>query len=599
MRSFKDTSIKTKLSLLLTVAGGVAVLLSCGALAVNDYLMIRDSKVRQLATLTEMLASQSTAALIFDDPITATELLDTLRGQPTVCYACLYNAEGEAFATFDNGESRHDAPPPIGPSGFVFAEHGELEVTQAIVQDGTHLGTIVLHASAADLHQQLYDNVRIVGTVMLVSLCGLVLLSGRLQRVISVPLLRLARAAQKISAEGDYTIRVQKEADDELGTLTVEFNLMLRRIQQSEEQLQRAHDGLELRVEQRTAELSRANLDLSREIAERQRTENELDRTHRQLVDAARQAGMAEIATGVLHNVGNVLNSVNVSATLVGDRLRSSKLGDLRRAVELMSEHADALGRFITEDAKGKLLPNFLAMLAEHLDAERRVMLEELDALADNIDHVKTIVAMQQSYAGVAGVEESVALNELIEDALKMNASSLTKYGIEVVRQFDPLPRVAVEKQKLLQILVNLIANAKDALIETIGRRRRLTLGVSLDAADRVQIEVTDRGVGIPPDDLARIFSHGFTTKRHGHGFGLHTSANAAKEMGGRLTAHSDGPNRGATFVVDLPYKPAEAPARMAIHSTNPAPCEPDSTRSPGAAASSEDQAEPQLRSSL
>ena len=182
------------------------------------------------------------------------------------------------------------------------------------------MGKVYLHASMADLSAQLRRNVAVVAIVMLVSLSVAFLLSSRLQRVISAPILQLAHSAQEISASRDYSIRVQKHANDELGTLYDEFNGMLQQIEEGQKSLQQAHTELEARVEQRTEQLSLANLELTREIAERKRTEEKLETVHQQLVDAARRAGMAEVATGVLHNVGNVLNSINVSATLVAER---------------------------------------------------------------------------------------------------------------------------------------------------------------------------------------------------------------------------------------------------------------------------------------
>ena len=136
---------------------------------------------------------------------------------------------------------------------------------------------------------------------------------------------------------------------------------MLDQIQRSERELQQAHDELEIRVEERTRELSHANLQLSNEIGERKRAETELEAVHQQLVEAARKAGMAEVATGVLHNVGNVLNSINVSATLVADRLRNSKLYELTRALDLMNQHAADLGTYLTQDERGKRVPGFCA----------------------------------------------------------------------------------------------------------------------------------------------------------------------------------------------------------------------------------------------
>jgi two-component system, NtrC family, sensor kinase len=554
--SLKDFSINTKLRLLVLVAGGVALLLSTTAFVINDVNLIRSSKIQQLSALAKVLGFNSTAALTFDDPATARGLLSSLSMQPTVRFACIYNARGMAFATYRRELNDELAPPNPREEGYEFVEGNYLDVTQDIVLDGEKIGTVYLRATMDDLYEQLMRYGMIVIFVMGVSLGAAILLASRLQRIVSAPILRLANTAQMISANGDYAIRVHKEANDELGTLYDEFNLMLDRIQRGEDQLQKAHNQLEIRVEERTRQLSETNEELSKEVAERARAEKELATVHQQLLETARRAGMAEIATGVLHNVGNVLNSINVSATLVADHVRNSKLSDIIRALDLMRRHSHDLGSYLVEDEKGKQLPGFLYLITSHLERERGKIMEEMHSLSKNIDHIKAIVSMQQSYAGVAGIVETLSLADLLDDALKLNSSSFDKYDIRIIREYADLPEVRVEKQKLLQILVNLVTNAKDSLIESSQQRRRLTARIRTGAEwgnDRVYIDVIDNGVGIPQENLTRIFSHGFTTKRHGHGFGLHSSANAAKELGGTLTARSDGFDRGAVFTVELP----------------------------------------------
>lgn len=560
MRFNKNLSIKAKLNLLAFVAGGVALLLSTAAFVVNDVQLIRSSKERQLSALAKVLGSNSTAALTFDDASAAREILASLALQPGVQGACLYDAKGRVFATYPAGLPAGTMPASPPPEGHCFVgDH--LDVSQEIAHDGVHVGQICLRVGMDDFVAQLLRYLAIVAVVLPVSLAAAVALSQRLQHIISGPVLQLSRAAQQVSAAGDYSIRVRKQSNDELGALYDEFNTMLGQIQQGERQLQAAHDELEQRVEQRTRQLSETNDSLSREIQERRHAEKQLAEVHHQLVDAARHAGMAEIATGVLHNVGNVLNSVNVSATLVADRARNSKISDLNRALELMEQHGDDLGQFLTEDRRGKQLPGFLRLVATHIDRDRASMLEELQSLTRHIDHIKTIVAMQQSYTGVAGVVETLSLVELLDDALKLSAASLEKYHIEVVREYEDVPDVRIDKQRVLQILVNLVNNAKDALIESDVARRQLTARIRLaerGSGEKMLIEVCDNGAGILPANIVRIFSHGFTTKKHGHGFGLHSSANAARELGGTLTASSEGSGRGAMFTLELPFKPVE-----------------------------------------
>ncbi len=295
-----------------------------------------------------------------------------------------------------------------------------------------------------------------------------------------------------------------------------------------------------------------------RDITERKWAEQQLEELHKKVVDASRQAGMAEIATGVLHNVGNVLNSVNVSATLVSDKIRKSKVSSLTKATGLMREHAHDLGAFITEDEKGKKLPAYLDKLAEHLAAEQNSMMGELGELTKNIEHIKKIVSTQQSHAGAFGVVETVSIAEVIDDALTVNATSFERYGIEMIREYTDLRPISLDKQKLLQIMVNLVRNAKHAVLDCECEHKQLTLRIASHGKTEVRIEVVDNGMGIAAENLTKIFSHGFTTKEDGHGFGLHSAALAAKEMGGSLSVHSDGPGTGATFTLDLPLRLTE-----------------------------------------
>ena len=280
----------------------------------------------------------------------------------------------------------------------------------------------------------------------------------------------------------------------------------------------------------------------------------QLDKLNRKLMDTSRQAGMADVATGVLHNVGNVLNSVSVSATLVGERLRASNIADLRQATAMLLGQNGRLAEFLTTDPKGRLIPEFLGTVADELASEQTELIAEMDSVGQHIEHIKEIVAMQQSYAKVSGAYENLDPAELVEDALRLNVAAFERHHIELVREFEENnPKVCVDRHKFLQILINLLRNAKHAMEDVSERERRMIIRVGMASPDRVKIVVSDNGIGIPLENLTKIFNHGFTTKKDGHGFGLHSGANAAKEMGGSLTAHSDGPGQGAEFTLELP----------------------------------------------
>ncbi|KAF0866842.1 DAHL domain-containing protein [Pseudomonas sp. LD120] len=303
--------------------------------------------------------------------------------------------------------------------------------------------------------------------------------------------------------------------------------------------LQSANEHLELRVEERTRELKD---------------------TQRELLGTARQAGMAEIASNVLHNVGNVLNSVNISSEILSRTIRTSKTLGLGKAMQLINQHQDDLGHFFTMDDKGQLLPGYLNQLVEAIAREQQTMSVELAQLGRSVDHIKEIVATQQSYAGAQRLIEPLRIAELMDDALRMNSGALARHQVTVVRDYSPLPLVMGDKHRMLLILVNLISNAKYAMSKLDDHPRTLTLSARVVDDQTLSISVKDEGEGIPAENLTRIFTHGFTTRKDGHGFGLHSCALAAMEMGGQLKVHSDGPGLGATFTLEVPLIDAEAP---------------------------------------
>jgi C4-dicarboxylate-specific signal transduction histidine kinase len=330
------------------------------------------------------------------------------------------------------------------------------------------------------------------------------------------------------------------------GILIARKNALLNQVHT---ELQTANDRLEIRVAERTQELQD-------QVAAKERAHTELAQAQQSLMLASRRAGMAEVATGVLHNVGNVLNSVNVSTTLLRDRVRTSETHSLLKAAELLKQRNGDLAAFLTSDSRGKLMPEFIIQIAGQLQKEQEKNSHELERLTKNVAHIKDIVAMQQSYARVTGVAEKTALAGLVEDALQINSAALTHQGVTVIRQFEEVPLLMVDRQKVLQILINLVLNASYALDECTRNEKRLIITIAKADQERVLIRAEDNGIGIPPENLTRIFSHGFTTRPDGHGFGLHIGAINAREMGGSLSVASEGTGRGATFALILPMSP-------------------------------------------
>ena len=279
-----------------------------------------------------------------------------------------------------------------------------------------------------------------------------------------------------------------------------------------------------------------------------------------QLRDASHEAGMAEVATGVLHSVGNVLNSLSVSASQVQTRLRASRVGNVQRLAALLVEQGDNIGTFLTNDPRGRQTLDYLAQLAQHLRDENDGLQAETQAIISHVGHIRTIVAAQQTYARRGGVVEPVDVAGLMDNAVAIHFAMST--DVTVKREYAPTPFPMLDRHKLLQILSNLVSNARHALREQQKGQRTLTLRIRDDVSERLVIEVEDSGVGIAPEALSRLFEFGFTTKKEGHGFGLHSSAILAQELGGDLKGYSEGVARGARFVLRLPFTVASAVER-------------------------------------
>jgi signal transduction histidine kinase len=250
-----------------------------------------------------------------------------------------------------------------------------------------------------------------------------------------------------------------------------------------------------------------------------------------------------------------------VASSLLVNTIRTSPISDLGRIAAMLQEHAPPLGDYLTKNPKGQQILSYLNQLAEYLTQEHATMLKELEALGSNVEHIKQIIGMQQSLARFGGMQELIRLTEIMEQALAINLAALERQQVEVIREYVELSQMMVDRHQVLQILVNLISNATQAMRACPGRQHRLTLRIGLAKGKEawVRLQVHDTGVGIQPEQLTRIFSPGFTTKKDGHGLGLHSSAVAAKLMGGALRAHSPGEDYGATFTLDLPFKPMEA----------------------------------------
>ena len=641
--------IKRKVTVVILLTSAVALLLTGGGLFLFQMITFKQNFTLDLKALGKIISTLSAAQITFKDQDSATNTLGALKVKTQITDAQLRLTNGTLFAQYP-GDSKWKPQDPKG--SVVYLEGGsqiysegdyKIYAKRIFTKEKEYVGMLHLRSDyKKELRKILISYASILAVVLTFSILLTALLSSRLQRVISEPILRLAQTAKIVAEQKDYSVRASKLEADEIGQFTDAFNQMLEQIQGRDTALRLSQQKFETLVNSIEGVVWEANPETFRFIfvskqAERllgysleqwletesfwedhlhpedreravqtsriamiekrfcsqeyrmlaqngsilwirsystvvledsepvllrgvlldftreKKAAEELAALHVELLQTSHQAGMAEVATGVLHNVGNVLNSVNVSTTLVRERIRESEVTTLGRVAALLGAHHADLSAFLTTNPKGKMVAGFIQRLSDQLSKERTETMSELELLAKNIEHIKEIVALQQSYARVCGVVESLPVTELVEDALQINSTAFRRHGVEVVRQFDPVPLVSVNRHKVLQILVNLLSNAKYAVDQATVENKRLVLSVARDGKNRVTISVQDNGIGIAPENLTRIFSHGFTTKKEGHGFGLHSGALAAKEMGGALSVQSDGAGRGATFTLELP----------------------------------------------
>jgi len=364
---------------------------------------------------------------------------------------------------------------------------------------------------------------------------------GQVRSVLCLPLLRQEEFRGVLYLENSLATNAFTPARSALlehlasqAAISLENARLYTDVQRAEAALRRANDELEKRVDERTRELRQAQA---------------------QLVETARRAGMAEVATDVLHNIGNVLTSAIINVQTMNQTLGSSRLGRLKQVSDLIAEHQLKLVDFLTQDRRGARLPDYLSALTEELFREQATLQDGMSAMGKHIEHIRVIVQLQQTYARSTLITEECDPAHLVEDALSIQLAALKRHGINISREFSSVSRIQVDKHKVLQILINLISNAKNAMATLPEGERKMHLRLGI-VGNRVRIQVTDNGMGIAPELREKLFSQGFTTREGGHGLGLHSSALAARMLGGSLTLESEGSGKGATATLELPAAP-------------------------------------------
>lgn len=308
--------------------------------------------------------------------------------------------------------------------------------------------------------------------------------------------------------------------------------------------------GVEMQRQRAQDKMHQINEELEAKIESRTR---ELKASHAELLQVAHQAGMADIAAGVLHNVGNIFNSMSVAAQAMKRDLLQSKLPRLKDTANLLSENKSQLAEYITTDKKGQQLPQYIEMLSEKLDEEMQQFTLNLDTLLENGFLVKEVIHNQLDFAKLSAFEEESDIRQLVDKVLLLQKASMEKMHIEIEKQYDEIPHIQLQKNKFVHVLTNLLKNAREAMEATPESERKIFIRINQNSNQGVSVCVTDSGLGLNDENKKKIFSLGYSTKKDGHGIGLHVSSNYMQEMGGEISVSNASLHSGAKFTLTLP----------------------------------------------
>lgn len=414
------------------------------------------------------------------------------------------------------------------------------------------LGTIrygisMAQMEAARIEAQSFSRQVMIITLLILFLLGCIaiffafLATRHTATLLTQPLAELSQATIEIT-RGNYdaliTISDKPDNDNEIGILSRSFNAMQFKIKETLEQLL-LHQN----------ELKDLNQHLEEKVNERTA---ELKAVQKELLEAARAAGMAEVAINVLHNIGNVINSVNIANQDNFEQLKCSKLPALLKTNELLQNNSDHIGAYLQSDPRGSKIPELLDKLGLALEKEHTLLLDNATRMMQSIAIVGNIIATQQKYAHNNLYNEELNLQTVLEDSLDILAASFSNHAIQVISNYQATPPVLADNAKLHQVLNNILVNARQALLGNEIEQRIIQVSI-IPEQDYALISIRDNGSGIISDSLTEIFQHGFTTKKDGHGFGLHSCANLLGEMGGNISVDSNGKGMGACFNIRLP----------------------------------------------
>lgn len=504
MQSFRNLSVKWKLTWIIMFASATPLLLCCAAIIGYEILTFRSSMVSDLSSQAEIIGSNNLGNLSFyaigiDTRDDAGKTLGTLRANPHIISAGIYTAEGKIFARYMRDGNQEDFPAAPPADAYQFTPR-QLLLFQPVVQDREILGTVYIQSDLGEMYDRVGQYGRILGLFLIGAFGVAFILASVLQRIVSTPILQLAETMKNVTAQQDYSLRAAKTSDDEVGMLIDGFNEMLTQIEKRDEELEDYSHNLEDKVAFRTQELKERNQRLKEALLKLREMQN-------QIVIQQKLASLGTLTAGIAHEIKNPLNFVNNFAQL------SIELTEELR--ELMEKVKDKLDAGMLENIEESLM-----FLEENIEK-----IHEHGQRADSI--VRNMLLLSR---GKPGERQEINLNALLDEYVALAYHGMRakngSFNATIHKEYDKsLGVVDVVPQDLSRVFLNILSNALYAMQE---KKERLngefspTLAVTTrNLGNQVRISIRDNGKGIPREHLDRIFNPFFTTKPAGEGTGL------------------------------------------------------------------------------
>jgi signal transduction histidine kinase len=525
--SFRTTSLATRASLAVFIISLFVVIALSAFQLIYDYNEEVEQVNHQIEALEASVISIVSRSLWTYDQDQLRSILLGLKTLPYVSYAAISSDDGLIM-------SQGERPTiPISQTARITSPAAPYEV----------IGELVIEAEKQLIINNLWrraKSILLTNFVLIMLISGIIILIFQFR--VTKPLIELSEYASKIQMNSLSNSIDPKRLQDEheVGRVYRAIDTMQRNIQkdfqtilEAEAELEKYKNNLEKLVQERTEKLIQ---------------------TTKNLVESSRKAGMAEVAIGVLHNIGNALTGANVKVQNLHHSFQNeTPVGHLQDLLKLLKEQEPHLGEFLTKDDRGRKVLPFLEVISQELHDQHEDHKQSITLLRKDLSTVSQLIAKQQSHAKFTGTVENILLADCAEDVLALQSYEMDKYHVKVERIFQPSVTLSSDRHKVLQILTNLISNAIQAMHQNQGPRL-LSIKVFRDG-DQVGISVTDNGIGITEEQMIHMFRYGYTTKKSGHGFGLHSCSIDAKILGGTLSCSSEGRGKGSTFTLMLPLE--------------------------------------------